>query len=165
MTTHPTVEDVHNLSEDDALRLVLNAKPLELLAWPPDTIRALPHKVRRQRRERLLGSAQPLTIGSLQTVMQRSRGDIGRLRNKFLATGQVADDALPAPDPELSDPGYKQPGDSSSARGSGTPRWRLGVILQWLNDTRRADEDLVLRPGGRKPPGRPPAVPAAHGSQ
>jgi hypothetical protein len=138
--------------------------PLDLLrGLPVQVVEALPDEVLTWRREKLLASRKPMTGGQVREAIGVGDKHFQRLRTNYLAAGVEGFDALPAPDEELSDDDIRRPGDNSKSRRSGSPRWTLGDIVRWTIERERVDPDrrgnltLILRPGGRKPPGRTPA--------
>lgn len=137
---------------------------LDLLAEiPAEVLLALPVEVLEWRRAKLLASRKGVSMKQLPIVIGSGDKHVQRLRKNYLDSGEEGFDALPAPDPELSDDDIRRPGDGKTCRG-GSARWTLGDLVRWLIERERTDEDrngtltLLLRPGGRKPPGRTPSA-------
>jgi hypothetical protein len=174
MTTEiPTAAELRGLPVHE-IRARLDVLPeLVLLRGLPDAlVLGLPTEVLEWRREKLLASRKGVNLRQVATAIGASEKHVSRLRKNYLATGVESFDALPAPDDELSDDDIRRPGDGRTSRG-GSARWRLCEIVRWMIDRDRTDEKrngaltLILRPGGRKPPGRTPQpkVPAQRGEQ
>lgn len=120
-----------------------------------EQVEALPPKARELRRTRLRQDPTSWGIAQIADAAGLGRGAVSAWRGNYLRTGQESAEALLAPDPDLSDPNIKQPGDTSPARG-GTPRWRAGDARDWLHGAGRRLTQDYFPTGGRKPPGRPP---------
>lgn len=166
MTAILTVAAARQMTEGE-IRAVLDELPdLVLLRGLPDEVLlALPGDVLEWRRDRLLASRKGVNARQAAEAIGVGDKHFQRLRKNFLETGTEGFDALPAPDPELSDDDVRVPGDGRTARG-GAARWTLGVLVRWTIERERVDParngavTLILRPGGRKPPGRTPRVPS-----
>lgn len=162
-----TADDVRGMDQAEILQQLAQMRDIDLLNLPDSVVLALPVDVLHARRDRLLASRYPLNGTKFARIAGCTTNHFGRLRSAYITNGGVeSHNALPAPDPDLSDEDMKQPlrpGEKPTrGRASGTPRWALGDALRWLTQYERAHPDtLILRPGGRKPPGRTPADLAA----
>ena len=110
---------------------------------------------RQYRRDRLAEDDTPVGIRQVAVMAGCGRSGVSKWRSAYLATGEESDEALCEPDPDLNTGDVRKPGEVSIGRGD-SPKWRARTIRGWLRRTGRADEDYFPRPGGRKPPGRPP---------
>lgn len=164
--TAPTPEQIRETQPGELLNTIAETPDLDLLAWPDDVVLALPTEALLARRDKLLASPVPCNANRFRTVYGGtppiSVGHFARLRNAFLRTGVEDHDALPAPDPMLSDDDIKKPGDDpKSGRKSGSPRWTLGQVLGWLTRyERRHPDTLIIQPrrsGPRSDAGLPKA--------
>lgn len=169
MTAILTVAEARALPENE-IRARLDVLPdLVLLRGLPDeVVLALPEGALEWRRAKLLASRKAVTARQAAGAIGASEKHFARLRKNYLDSGEEGFDALPAPDPELSDDDVRRPGDGRRGRG-GAARWTLDELVRWTIERERVDENrngaltLLLRPGGRKPPGRTPRVPAPRG--
>lgn len=162
MTANLTAAALRTMTPDQIRSELDDLPDLVLLRGLADeVVLALPDEVLEWRRDRLLASRKGVNAKQAGEAIGVGEKHFQRLRKKYLDTGEEGFDALPAPDPELSDDDVRVPGDVRTSRG-GSARWTLDVLVRWTIERERVDEErrgtltLILRPGGRKPPGRTP---------
>jgi hypothetical protein len=127
----------------------------QMRAMSREEVEALDPADREYRRGRIAGDPTPVGIRQIAEMANVGRDAVSGWRGVYLETGESSDEALVEPDPDLNGDDVRKPGEISTGRG-GSPRWRASTVWAWLHGTGRVDDDYFPRPGGRKPPGRPP---------
>jgi hypothetical protein len=157
-----TAAALRRMSPDELRAELGQLADLDLLKLADELVLALPDEVLEWRRDRLLSSRKGVSAKQAAQALGVSDKHFQRLRKNYLDTGEEGFDAVPAPDDDLSDDDVRRPGDGKTIRG-GAARWTLDVLVRWLIERERTDPErrgaltLILRPGGRKPPGRTPS--------